>query len=212
MNRTTSLRTRLTSRRREAGPGEPVVSGDPQSPSQAGAGGRWAPRWPAYAAAVSVGLFCVVVLGIVAKNLFVDGEPLGDTGPVLLLAVALRTLTVVMALATVRPWGGRVPGWMLLGGVWGAAGAQLIYPIAETVVKLLILTDVMAPIDKGISDMSSTGWFNFAAAWLIWGIPGALFVLIGLSYQRRSRTSLIWTLLGGLGGIALIFLLGALIG
>ena len=117
-----------------------------------------------------------------------------------------------MAAATISAVGRRVPSWMLLAGLWGAAAVQIVYPLAETIVKALILLHVMDPIDKGISNMTAEGWFNFAAAWTIWGIPGVLFALAALSYRRRVTVRTRFVLLGLVGGVAFLFGLGALIG
>lgn len=130
----------------------------------------------------------------------------------MLLAIALRMVTVFLASASVWTFGSRVPAWMLLTGLWGAAAVQLAYPIAETLVKALILLHLMDPIDKGISNMSAEGWFNFAAAWTIWGVPGVLFALAALSLGRRVTVRTRFVLLGVLGGVAFLFGLGLLIG
>lgn len=111
------------------------------------------------------------------------GASWGENG-VVVLAVSLRMLTTAMALASVQPRGARVPSWILLAGLWGAAAVQPMYPLTETVVKALILTRVMAPVHKGISNMSPEGWFNFGATWVVWGIPGILFLLAALSTVR----------------------------
>lgn len=50
-----------------------------------------------------------------------------------------------MALASVQGWGRLMPPWLLSAGLWGAAAVQLAYPIAETVVKALILVGAMEP-------------------------------------------------------------------
>jgi hypothetical protein len=167
-----------------------------------------APRqWPALAAASYLGVFCVVAGAAVAWT----GGPLADNG-VVILAIALRVLTIGIALASVQWWGRRIPAWMLLAGLWGAAAAQLVYPAAETVVKALILADVMDPIDKGISNMTAVGWFNFGATWAVWGVPGVLFVLAALDYGRRVVVDRRWVALGVVGGAVLLAGLGMLIG
>lgn len=167
-------------------------------------------RWPALAAAAYIGLFCLITATAVGWNM-ARGTPLTDNG-VVILAIGLRLLTVALALASVQAWGRRVPSWMILAGLWGAAAVQLIYPIAETVVKGLILTGLMEPLDKGISNMSAEGWFNFGATWAIWGIPGVLFLMAALSYGARTRLSPRWILVGLLGGTALLVTLGIVIG
>jgi hypothetical protein len=89
---------------------------------------------------------------------------------------------------------------------------QLLYPVAETVVKSLILIGLMEPINKGISNMSAEGWFNFGAMWAVWGVPGALFLLAALAYRARRPARGLWVLLGVAGGAVLLFGLGLLIG
>jgi hypothetical protein len=167
-------------------------------------------RWPALAAAAYIGLFCLITGSAVAWNM-ARGTSWNDNG-VVILAISLRMLTVALALASVQQWGRRVPSWIVLAGLWGAAAVQLVYPVAETVVKGLILTGVMDPIDKGISNMSAEGWFNFAATWTIWGIPGVLFLLAAMSYRARTPVRARWILLGLAGGTALLGGLGVLIG
>ncbi|MFI6300114.1 hypothetical protein ACIBEJ_51575 [Nonomuraea sp. NPDC050790] len=170
------------------------------------------PVWPAYGAAGFVGLFCAVVLILAAVNAVVEGAlPEGD-GWIALGAVGLRLLTVALALASVRPWGRRLPGWLILSGLWGAAAAQFVYPALELVVKLLILAGVPIALGKGISNMSATGWFNFAAAWVVFGIPALLFGLAAVSYQRRSATPSRYAWLGIVAGSAALMLIGLLIG
>ncbi|WP_433615928.1 hypothetical protein ACQP2P_13165 [Dactylosporangium sp. CA-139114] len=167
-------------------------------------------RWPALAAASYISTFCLVAGVAVLWNV-AHGASWGENG-VVVLAVSLRMLTVAMALASVQPWGARVPSWILLAGLWGAAAVQLMYPLAETVVKALILTGVMAPVHKGISNMSPEGWFNFGAMWVVFGIPGILFLLAALSYRSRTAVRSRWVLLGILGGVVLLGGLGVLIG
>ncbi|MEV0589467.1 hypothetical protein [Nonomuraea sp. NPDC050310] len=172
----------------------------------------WAPLWPAYAAAGFVGLFCAVVLVLAAVNTVAEGAwPEGD-GWIALGSVGLRILTIALALASVRPWGRRLPGWLVLGGLWGSAAAQFVYPALELIVKVLILAGVPIALHKGISNMSATGWFNFAAAWVVFGIPAVLFGLAAVSYQRRSAASPRFAWLGVLGGSAALLLIGVLIG
>jgi hypothetical protein len=167
-------------------------------------------RWPALAAAGYVGLFCVIATAAVGWSL-AHGTPIADLG-VVLLAIGLRLLTVGIALASVRRWGEQLPAWLVLAGLCGAAAVQLLYPVAETVVKTLILTGLVHPIDKGISNMTAEGWFNFAATWAIWGVPGVLFALAALSFRARRPARPQWVLLGLVGGAVLLVGLGALIG
>ena len=172
---------------------------------------RRAPRWPAVVVAWYIGVFCLVAGSAVAWSIGSGASSAGENGTVL-LAIGLRLVTVGMALASVLAFGRRVPAWALLAGLWGAAAVQIVYPVAETVFKALILAGVVDPIDKGISNMSAEGWFNFASVWVIWGIPGILFALAAVSYRRRVTVRDRWVVLGVLGGAAFLFALGALIG
>jgi hypothetical protein len=167
-------------------------------------------RWPALVAAGYIGVFCVVTATAVLWNVG-HGSSWSENG-VVVLAISLRLVTVAMALASVQRWGARVPSWIVLAGLWGAAAVQLMYPVAETVVKALILTGAMHPLHKGISNMSPEGWFNFGATWVVWGIPGVLFALAALSYRARTAVRGWWVLLGILGGAVLLGGLGMLIG
>ncbi|MFS0704941.1 hypothetical protein AB6N23_10505, partial [Cellulomonas sp. 179-A 9B4 NHS] len=169
-----------------------------------------APRWPALAAAAWVGTFCAVAGTMLVRDVLLGGP--GDDRGVVALAIGLRLVTVAAALASVQAWGRRVPGWVLLGGLWGIAAVQIAYPLAETVVKGAILAGVMDPVAKGISDMSATGWFTFGMTWLIWGVPGVLFGLAARSYARRTPVPRRWVVIGALGGLLFLAALGLLIG
>jgi hypothetical protein len=167
-------------------------------------------RRSAPAAAAYIAIFCLVAGGGVAWSL-AHGTSWSAVG-VVLLAISLRLVTIAIALASVQPWGRLLPSWLILAGLWGAAAVQLINHVAETVVKALILLHVIDPINKGISNMTAEGWFNFGATWVVWGIPGVLFLLAALDYRRRVQVPTRWVLLGIGGGAALLTGLGVLIG
>ncbi|GAA1268295.1 hypothetical protein Psi02_10260 [Planotetraspora silvatica] len=173
---------------------------------------RAAASWPAYWAAGWIGAFCAIVLIATGYNQLINGVPLDEGGEIALMATGLRLLTVAIALASVQAWGRRLPNWLVATGLWGAAAVQLLYPIAETAVKAAVLTGLVEPFGKGISNMSAEGWFNFGAAWLIWGVPGALFSAAAVSFARRHRVSPLGTVLGLLGGAVFLGLLGLVIG
>ena len=169
-----------------------------------------AARRPALAAAWYISAFCAIAGGAVVWNV-ATGSPLRDNA-VVILALVLRGLSILLALASIQRWGRRLPDWMVLAGLYGAAALQLVYPLAETAVKTLILTGLMDPIDKGISNMSAEGWFNFGAMWLVFGVPGVLFALAARSFGRRHPVHPGWIAFGLLAGAALLFGLGAAIG
>ena len=186
----------------------PSASLTPATPAPAAA--RPPRRWPALAAAAFIAAFCLVATGAVGWDVL-RGNGWDDNG-VVLLAVGLRSLTVVFALAAVQAWGARVPAWVVGTALWGAAAVQLAYPVAETVVKTLVLTGAIDPIDKGISDMSGVGWFNFGAAWLVWGVPGVLFLLAAVEYCRTHPVRARFVALGVVGGAVFLGGLGVLLG
>lgn len=131
-------------------------------------------RWPVYAITVFVGIFVLVVMGIWVVNHLIKGETTAETAWIILGACLLRLLTIGIALASIQPWGDKLPQWVVLGGLSGSASAQLIYPIAEAVGKLFIMAGLIESSNKGLGNMTLTGWFNFAAVWVIFGIPGIL--------------------------------------
>ena len=94
----------------------------------------------------------------------------------------------------------------------GFASAQLVYPAAEAVVKLVVLVGVVDERSAGVRNMSAGGWFNFAAAALVFGVPGAMFMIQAGQHARRHGLGLGPRVLGAVGGIACLGLIGAVIG
>ncbi|WP_134741045.1 hypothetical protein [Nocardioides sp. 503] len=168
-------------------------------------------RWPSVAIAWSVGLFCLVVTGAWVLDHLVRGAPVDETGWIVAGATVLRVLTILVALAAVQRWGRRIPARLLSMALWGCAAAQLVYPAAEAVVKSAVLTGLLDAPDRGLGNMSAVGWFNFAAVWLIFGIPGLLFALAARDHDRRRRVSWVWPAAGLAGGVVALFAIGALI-
>ena len=169
-------------------------------------------RWPAYAITAWVGLFVAVVTVMWTVSHVVLGNSIDATARIIIGATALRAVTIGIALASVQRWGARIPGRVLVAGLWGAASAQLIYPLAESIAKLLILIGAVELSSKGISDMSLTGWFNFSAVWLVFGVPGVLFVLAGRDSQRERGVGARWAAIGAVAGVLFLGAIGAAIG
>ncbi|GAB3326057.1 hypothetical protein GCM10027299_24960 [Larkinella ripae] len=157
-------------------------------------------------------MFIVVVLAMWVFSHLNNGQAIDTTAWIILGACLLRLLTVVIALASIQSWGEQLPQWMVLGGLSGSASAQLIYPAAELVVKLLILVGLVSHSTQGLGNMSATGWFNLAAVWVIFGLPGLLFAKAAQNYQKRKAAPTTWMWIGGLSGISGLFLIGFLIG
>jgi hypothetical protein len=174
---------------------------------------RFVARWPVYAIVGFVGLFCVVVAVLWVRSHLVLREDLDVTAWIIALATVLRVVTIVIALASIQSWGSRLPKGLVATGLWGCAAAQLIYPIAELAVKLFILAGAVDLAPRGVGDMSATGWFNLSMVWLIFGVPGALFVLAARSHHNRvgGRTGP-WPVIGLLGGGLMLMAIGFLIG
>jgi hypothetical protein len=169
-------------------------------------------RWPAQAIAVLVGAFVVVVGALWVIDHVLHGVPVDDTGWVILAATLLRLATIGVALASIQRWGREIPAGPLLAVLWGCAAAQMIYPVAETVVKALILLGAVELPAVGIGNMTSVGWFNFAMAWLVFGVPGALFGAAARSYQNRTGARWRWATAGTIGGGLALLTIGLIIG
>jgi hypothetical protein len=174
--------------------------------------GGFTAAWPAYAIAVTVGLFVVVVGALWVAGHVVGDDPLDDTAWVILGATVARAATVALALASVRDRGRRIPAPLIETGLWGCAAAQLAYPLAELVAKLLILGGLLDLPSRGISDMTSTGWFNLAAAWLVFGVPGALFTAAAGSHRNRRGVRGPWPGIGAAAGVLALLGIGLLLG
>ncbi|MFI0353797.1 hypothetical protein [Actinomadura sp. 9N407] len=167
--------------------------------------------WPVTAVTWTVGAFIALVAVLVASKPL-RGESFGGTDGVIVLACGLRALTIAMAQATIRPWGRRVPGWLLLGSLAGAAGLQVFYPLAELLIKLTVVVGLMEETGLGATHTDATAWFNLVMTALIWGVPGALLARIALRYRNRAGVPFRWIPLGILGGLAFLLGLGLLIG
>lgn len=174
--------------------------------------GKFVAHWPAYAIVWSVGLFCAIVAALWIRDHVFRGAPVDDTAAVILGATLLRVVTIGIALGSVRAWGTRLPPSLVLTGLCGCAAAQLAYPLAELAVKLLLLLGAFDLPATGIGNMSLTGWFNVAMAWLIFGVPGALFLVAAKSWVNRRGGSWRWAGAGMLLGAILLFGIGFVIG
>ncbi|WP_300012333.1 hypothetical protein [Pseudonocardia sp.] len=177
-----------------------------------GRAGGFTAVWPAYAIAATVGLFVVVVGALWVGGHVIGADPLDDTAWIVLGATLLRAATVALAPAGVQGWGRRFPAPLIEAGHWGAAAAQLAYPLAELVAKLLVLAGLLELPARGIGDMTSTGWFNLAAAWLVFGVPGALFVAAARSHRDRRGVRGSWPLIGAAVGVLALLGIGVLLG
>jgi hypothetical protein len=117
----------------------------------------------------------------------IGDEPIDATARIILGATLLRLATVALALVTVQRWGRRLPVRAVVVALWATAAAQLVYPVAETLVNLALLAGVGEGSGAGISNMSAEGWFNLVAVWLVFGVPGALFAVLAVNSGRRLQ-------------------------
>jgi hypothetical protein len=166
----------------------------------------------AWAISGVVGLFVVVVAAAWVWSHVVRGDPLDAVALIILGATLLRIGTLLVAWAAVCRWGRRLPQGPLVGALWGCALAQLVYPVAELVVKLLVLTRIVPSGTGGVRNMSAVGWGNFAAAAVVFGVPGALFAVLGHRVRVRRQVPARWAWIGGAGGVVALGLIGVAIG
>ncbi|MBZ2198744.1 DUF3995 domain-containing protein [Occultella gossypii] len=83
----------------------------------------------------------------------------------------------VLLVALIRPWGMRLPRWMVLGPAWAGAAFLVPYGTLTAVVALAGSND-----DR---TAATTGWLTAAAVAAFCGIGSAL-AICARSYQRRS--------------------------
>lgn len=165
-----------------------------------------------YAITGFVGVFCLVVASIWTWDHLIRGTPVDATGWIIAGATLLRLITIAIALAGVQNWGRRLPQPMVAAGLWGCASAQLLYPVTETVVKAAVVMGLLDLPAAGIGNTTATGWFNFAAAWSVFGLPGVLFVIAARDHHRRYPAPWWWRVGGLLAGAAVLFGIGYVIG
>lgn len=169
--------------------------------------------WPAYSVVVLVGIFCAVVGGLWVFDHLVVGTPIDETASIVALATLLRVGTIVVALGSVQRWGMRLPKHVVGVALWGCAAAQLAYPAAATLIKLLALSGAIAIPDTGVGNLSMQGWVHLGAVLAVFGLPGALFVLAAISHAHRSGLRPLGTpVVGSVAGVAALVLIGVMIG
>ncbi|GAB3633835.1 hypothetical protein GCM10027421_31880 [Microbacterium shaanxiense] len=174
---------------------------------------RFTAVWPAYTVVILVGIFCAVVGGLWAFDHLVVRTPIDENASIVALATLLRLGTIVVALGSVQRWGMRLPRYVVGVALWGCAAAQLAYPAAATLIKMLVLLGVVELPDTGVGNLSVQGWVHLGAVLTVFGLPGALFVLAAISHAHRSGLRSSWTpVMGSVAGIAALILIGVMIG
>ena len=162
---------------------------------------RWA-RWSAYAVATWAVAFAGVNVWLLFGGVAADSplrEVWGAMTVMNLLVIALKGVGAATALASVQPWGERLPRWLLTGSMWGAAGLLLLYAGLNFGVMIA---------DGQLTAMTALAGGEFIVpAWAyatFFAVPGILFAAAGRDHQRRSGTSRRWAILGLLGAPLLL--------
>ena len=158
------------------------------------------PEWVAWAAVVLAFAFAAVSL-VWALGSTAGLDTLGGTierraragDPVLLaanlVALVLKVLGGVLALALVQPWGRRLPRRLLLTLGWLGASVLVLYGLLQTTSVALVALGVVVPAEP-LSDRALTWRLFLWEPWfLLWGLAlaGATLRRQRLSSQRTSR-------------------------
>lgn len=174
---------------------------DRTPPSVWSAPAPWA-RWSAYGVAAWAAAFAGVNVWLMVGGVAAD-NPLREVSEAMtvmnLLVIVLKGLGAATALASVQAWGRRLPRWLLTGFMWGAGGLLLLY--AALNFGMMIADGQLTatvPLAGGQFIVPAWAYATFFA------VPGILFTAAGRDYQRRSRTSRRWAILGLLGAPLLL--------
>src|SRR5215469_4698953 len=126
------------------------------------------------------------------------------------ITAIIKVFSGFVALALVRPWGSRVPRWVLLILAWGAGTLLFVHGGLYFVVGVLALSGAISVR----TPETVLHWYTFLwGPW--WLLGGILFLIAAWIYVRRSphwRASLMFSVLGVLGALVLLVLSGGTIG
>jgi hypothetical protein len=141
---------------------------------------RWA-SWAGHAASGAAALYgCVLlVAALMGYRSFIGVTDLGlpdVTWP----GAAVLLIGSVIADATVRPWGGRVPPRALSAGAWGVAVLALVGSC------MVLLNLIQLVLTGTVTDREGDSDWSTLAERLCLAVVGALFVATALSHARRS--------------------------
>lgn len=129
---------------------------------------------------------------------------------VLWITAIIKVCSGFLALALIRPWGRRVPRWILLILAWGAGTLLFVHGGLFFVVGILAMSGAIS-----VSTPATVlHWYTFLwGPW--WLVGGILFLGAAWIYFRRSpewRVSLVFSALGVFGALVLLVLSGGTIG
>ncbi|MBO3089274.1 DUF3995 domain-containing protein [Cellulomonas dongxiuzhuiae] len=150
-------------------------------PGRRGARAWVPPAWVAWGAVVVAFAFAAVSL-VWATGSTVGLDTLGgsierlgrERDPALLaanaVALVLKILGGVLALALVQPWGERLPRRPLLALAWSAAALLVLYGALQVTTLVLVAADVVVP-DEVLSDRALRWRLLLWEPWfLVWGL------------------------------------------
>ncbi len=171
-------------------------------------------KWSFYGLLLIIGGFSLYVLAAWSLDHILNQDPVDETGWIIFGASLARLITLGVAFLALRTYLTAVKRntGLIAFALFACSSGQLVYPLAELIVKFLVLVGLWESTGKGISNMKAEGWFNHGAAWLIFGIPGILFLSIGLQYSNCFHVSRAYLIAGSVVGVLLLLVLGVLIG
>ena len=103
---------------------------------------------------------------------------------VLWVTVVLKLVGALLGLAVVRPWGRRLPRWLLLTAAWGATTVLVLYGGVLVIGQALVQVGVLHAADS--MDWRAFHWhlYLWDPWFLLWGL---LLGIATLAFTRRTR-------------------------
>lgn len=171
---------------------------------------RRLPLWPTATITVVAGGFVAAVTAAWVWSHVLHGAEIDDVALIIAFATVARAVSIIVSIGGVAE---RAPAPRLLNTTLAGFGAaQVIYPLAEAVVKLLVVIGVIESGTAGVRNLSATGWFNFAAVVVVFGLPGAMFLVQARQHARIHRLALRYQGVGATAGLIALLAIGLLIG
>lgn len=148
------------------------------------------PRW-------AYGTFAWLIFFVASHvvAVFLPGDdPTGD-GPWGLRAYVIFNITLILmsavgaavVVATVRPWGRRVPRWILLTPLWFGSTLLVVRGVPGMVENLLMATGIRRGGFVGAQDISTAELWAGIGVNSYFFIGAVLLAVTTVSYFRRSR-------------------------
>lgn len=118
----------------------------------------------------------------------------GEFVTVSVVGLVLKVLGGLIAQATIRDWGRRIPAWMLLGFLSGAATVMLTYPFEGVALTLVGWNPAVDEIDWVTSAIIAAFFLPF----------GVLYALVARDFRRRTGTRHLWAWTGAATALLLL--------